>query len=526
MTGAMVTNFGRVLKADASEVAPLKHGCGLKWNFTILNEYNKVVTHAILESDSSEYKRQLLQQTRDRYEAAQQPLPEDIWVDKDCCSGHLRTEYQKQNYPTVTEMLWHILNPAIRIHLDIFHWMHRLHKGLHSRQHMMAAAFFQALSRACFIVHKGDWDELIHAYCVVFKVGIEEAIKNIPTREVVIFCRRGVPPPGMLERRLQEVFKLFSLAHYQGIPLFNARMYEIWAQALIHVRNGCLSDPEGDRICMYRLVKHVNYRSHPGILLPVWATCRGSSQVEAIHPGLHATFNSTIVGQELGHCCITDYFFNHNNNRDKDAGNAHAQITNLSLLRTSQECYEKAFEERDPQYNVYSFANMQAERKEVFGLRYAHSLIDERAQKAVEALQNSESNSSDDNLNCRKSGSQDVESGEPDTEQMRQEDDPPELAWEIDICEAHLNSILPDGTVDDPFEKAPKLLTGGMYAPVAPDHTREMKAAILEIGLEKKWDPKTTWIAYSMFYTQEKAKDVSYFAVFPNQRAFNHEIFP
>ena len=35
---------------------------------------------------------------------------------------------------------------------------------------------------------------------------------------------------------------------------------------------------------------------------------------------------------------------------------------------------------------------------------------------------------------------------------MREEDDPPQLAWEIDICVTSLNSILPDRTVDEAFE--------------------------------------------------------------------------
>jgi hypothetical protein len=53
------------------------------------------------------------------------------------------------------------------------------------------------------------------------------------------------------------------------------------------------------------------------------------------------------------------------------------------------------------------------------------------------------------------------------------------------------------------------LLTVGIYAPVPPNHTQEMKSVILEIGLEKKWDPKTTWIAYSMFYMQKKTKHIT-----------------
>ena len=91
---------------------------------------------------------------------------------------------------------------------------------------------------------------------MVSKAPFADALNLVRTDEIRVHCIRQIPEPARLERRVTPVYAhCFDLEH-EGVPLFSDDMRrQIEHNYLVHVRNGCLSDPLGRS--MYRLVKEV-----------------------------------------------------------------------------------------------------------------------------------------------------------------------------------------------------------------------------------------------------------------------------
>ena len=127
------------------------------------------------------------------------------------------------------------------------------------------------------MVKTSDWENLLLAYSKVHNVSTAEAAVLVTVGEICRFCRRLIPDPVMLRRRLEQVLELFKLAHYDSVPLFNDKMNLLFSTEMAHVDNGCLSDPQEE--AMYRQLATVNYHGNTACPLPVRATSRSECQV-------------------------------------------------------------------------------------------------------------------------------------------------------------------------------------------------------------------------------------------------------
>ena len=227
--------------------------------------------------------------------------------------------------------LWGAVNPErpVLLKLDFWHWLERFEHGLHSPGHIYAPKFFCAIRIACFSVHAGDFDKLLIAFCDIFEYTHEQAIRDklIPLSDIKTFCKRGIFGPTELEHNLEMIYVIFSHAKYSDsdIHLFGKNMPAVWAAQLVHVRNGCLSDPEG--IPLYREVRKVKYRNSPKHILPVWATARSTSRVEATHPSLHKIERSSTMGVALAHASSSDAAYVWDRNQLKHQGKPRPFLT-------------------------------------------------------------------------------------------------------------------------------------------------------------------------------------------------------
>ena len=115
--------------------------------------------------------------------------------------------------------------------------------------------FFMKVISTCFFL----------AFCDTFSYSQEDTItkKLIPVKHIKKHCRCNIPPPTELEHRIECVYAVFNSSRYSDgdIPLFGKKMPQVFAQLLVHVRNGCLSDVAN--VPLYRKVFTINYFNNP-----------------------------------------------------------------------------------------------------------------------------------------------------------------------------------------------------------------------------------------------------------------------
>uniref|UniRef100_A0A0K6S9B2 Uncharacterized protein n=1 Tax=Chromera velia CCMP2878 TaxID=1169474 RepID=A0A0K6S9B2_9ALVE len=110
-----------------------------------------VILSLCLETQSVEEVLEAMKKLRRRYEIFKLEFPEIVWLDRDCCGeGAMKAA-------------WRILNPHIKILLDVFHWIDRLSKGLHSKSHPYTPLFVKKIQKALFVLSKEDLDKLLTA---------------------------------------------------------------------------------------------------------------------------------------------------------------------------------------------------------------------------------------------------------------------------------------------------------------------------------------------------------------------------
>ena len=131
--------------------------------------------------------------------------------------------------------------------------------------YIYAPRFFSALRVAVFFLHEGDFNLLFLAFCDTFSYSQEDTITKmlIPVKHMKKHCRCNIPPPTELEHRIECVYAVFNSSRYSDgdIPLFGKKMPQVFAQLLVHVRNGCLSDVAN--VPLYRKVRTINYFNNP-----------------------------------------------------------------------------------------------------------------------------------------------------------------------------------------------------------------------------------------------------------------------
>ena len=215
----MACIFGDILSVDVTHLRSMLNGVGINKHLTVMNENNLILVHLFISSESKITLRDIVIRIRQRIWDYNEDKPDDkkinypsvMFLDCECCSGHLETDRERH---TAMRELWGLLNPGktVLLKLDVWHWMHRLTDGLHSPGHIYAPRFFSAIRIAVFMMMEKDYEKLLIAFCFVFGYTEEDTIKNklIPVREICTFCRRGIPGPTKLRHSLQSVYAVFS----------------------------------------------------------------------------------------------------------------------------------------------------------------------------------------------------------------------------------------------------------------------------------------------------------------------------
>ena len=379
LSGCMANTFGTILKADHASIPQMKQGCGIDLHFALMNEYQMIVAQCMVEGDATMELKALFKRIRKRYDNAQQELPHTVYVDKNCCPNqHPCTKEQRNSCKTLC--LFQLLNPDIKLNLDLLHWMKRFDHGITNKRHIFAPNFYRHLNRACLDVHEGDYNQLLNAIMKVIGCSRDAAEQSVTLLELRTFCRTRIPPPEKLEQNIIVLWEFYSQLVYNDEALFNEAMESIWDLQLVHVRNGCLSDAEDQ--FMHRIVAKVAFRNNRmGVVLPVYATSRSTSQLEGYHDFLKKCFKGTVVSIHLGHSLVCDSAFHWTQARLKDMGKPHCDITNLSLHMKASQKHMKVFKEPLPGFSsIDSFCDLKAGSQEVFGLKYAF----ERMNKLLE----------------------------------------------------------------------------------------------------------------------------------------------
>ena len=233
----------------------------------------------------------------------------------------------------------------------------------------MLLVSFQLFVLQFFFLHEGDFNLLFLVFCDTFSYSQEDTITKmlIPVKHIKKHCCCNIPPPTELEHRIECVSAVFNSSRYSdgGIPLFGKKMPQVFAQLLVHVRNGCLSDVAN--VPLYRKVRTVNYFNNPKHPLPIWASARGTSKNEGFHPSLHEIERGSTMGDDLGHATSSDACYLWNRNQLKHQKQQFPPVFDLCKVAYAQQSYERAFQRPDPEYNVNHYCSATLTDYEVFG---------------------------------------------------------------------------------------------------------------------------------------------------------------
>lgn len=234
--------------------------------------------------------------------------------------------------------------------------------------------FKSYISWACLKAHPDDYNSLIEAVMKIEGCQFVEAKERVSLAEIRAHCRTQIPPKEELRERLDLVYDYFcDQKSSSGEKLFTERMQYVWKLNMVHVENGCLSDPPDT--LMHRKLRDVKFR-HSDILLPLYATCRSSSQLEGCHHSVKGGPKGTSLGDRASHAVVMDSGFYWNQNRLRDMGMPHCPVKDTSLYSDAAAAYQRAFGKPVPGcFEVAEICNKDieggGETKEVFGLKYA-----------------------------------------------------------------------------------------------------------------------------------------------------------
>ncbi|ORY29256.1 hypothetical protein BCR33DRAFT_772567 [Rhizoclosmatium globosum] len=179
---------------------------------------------------------------------------------------------------------------GVTVKLDSVHGMMRIELP---KKHPMAGVFAKKLRDAIFILNPEDVkrvDEYLRTKGTTFE---EELLRNPD------WClkrvRRSIPSSDILYDRVNELLIEFSLDSYKdekGVPLLSAKAKKDMKTLLNdHIRKGCLSDPVD-----FPLYTRIGDDKDG---LPLYATFRGTSDVESFHQLLEQIFSSMNCSPEF-----------------------------------------------------------------------------------------------------------------------------------------------------------------------------------------------------------------------------------
>ena len=273
LLAAATSTYGSILKIDSTKKICKKlqgsEAGTASWMTNVGNERGEVLLSVLTTSESVESLKSLADGLTARYKEAQQPPPQVLYTDRDCCAPHFHHLFSD----------W----PDLCVCLDIWHFMRRIALGCTTESHPLYGTFMANLSSCIF-----EWDESDYALlCSAKKAELiaagvpcpsERAVKKAVTREELArHCKRktrGVHETTQLIEDL--ILSLSSATDTLGVPLLKEEMKDIWSEQKKHIQ--CIQDVPS--VQLYTLTGHMQ---KGGVTLPVWRCARGSTSLESFH---------------------------------------------------------------------------------------------------------------------------------------------------------------------------------------------------------------------------------------------------
>ena len=137
LLAAATSTYGSILKMDSTEKIVKKlQGASAgtaTWMTNVGNERGEVLLSVLTSSESLELLKAMADGLTRRYKEAQQPPPQVLYTDKDCCAVRFLQLFHE----------W----PAMQVCLDIWHYMRRISLDCTTEAHPLYGAFMANLSR-------------------------------------------------------------------------------------------------------------------------------------------------------------------------------------------------------------------------------------------------------------------------------------------------------------------------------------------------------------------------------------------
>uniref|UniRef100_A0A0G4I079 Uncharacterized protein n=1 Tax=Chromera velia CCMP2878 TaxID=1169474 RepID=A0A0G4I079_9ALVE len=226
------------------------------------------------------------------------------YTDCDCCSGRREEGDRSGRQGTRIILLFQISFLCALIH-GIQIWIRRFLAGVSHVSHLMVGPFLSALSQAVFKKNDRDFEELLSALQVVY--GLDEPVKAkrwVTTKHILLRVRRQILGPLELRQRVLLVKLAFELVENDGVKLAGEKWERIWELQMVHVDNGCLSDPPSVELYMEKRqspIKSPAGLSHP---IPEWDGFRGSNGNERSHLELDLALKGSSCRAGLGNAAM------------------------------------------------------------------------------------------------------------------------------------------------------------------------------------------------------------------------------
>ncbi|KAK7880493.1 hypothetical protein WMY93_032875 [Mugilogobius chulae] len=271
--------FGSVLKMDSTKKVTKKLAGAAAhtaaWCTNIGNEHGQVLCSVLTAAEGHglwPMARGLMR----RYREAGVAPPTIMYVDRDCCSPHGRSQVKAM----FSE--WNDL----QVRLDIWHFMRRFAAGVNTEAHPLYGLFMARLSRCIY-----EWDPEDVAALRRAKQGellaagmgaVSERALNerISRKELALHCRRrtrGVEETTRLIKALIDQMDGDGGKDTLGVPLLNhERIQQIWKEQEKHI--ACIQDPQG-----FSLYLKTGTLKKGGVELCTYRCARGSTSLESFH---------------------------------------------------------------------------------------------------------------------------------------------------------------------------------------------------------------------------------------------------
>ena len=277
---AVTSTYGSILKIDSTKKVTKKLSGtatgSASWATNVGNERGEVVQCVITASEGMESLGQMADGLMKRYEDANQPHPVLLYADRDCCTIHGPGRFKE------LFSRW----PALKVLLDIWHYMRRLAMGVTTESHPLYGTFMARLSSCIFEWDESDVEALLEAkrgelgMAGVPNPSVAAVKAAVSSTELASHCRRRTRGTEKTTEMIEALLlSLCTATDMLGVPLLKDEMKEIWEEQKKHAP--CIQDLPG--VALYTIT---HYITKGKVKLPVLRCARGSTSLESFHSHL------------------------------------------------------------------------------------------------------------------------------------------------------------------------------------------------------------------------------------------------